>query len=326
MTDVQLEIIDLSTGSSLGKFQLDLCTPKTYELDPGNYQFKATHILTREVQTRNITIVEGVNPQLDFTFSPAEVVYGNTTVGISKGTLANSVIGSIYLCPVNGYAKSITVELVNYGAAWRSRAALFDGDTFEFLGMSDEVIGPFPDGPVTFPISETIPQQANKKYMLAVTAEGDVGLSISPSSLGTYVLAYPYTGTFPTSMSSAGWHNIEPTIYCTVSETAPPPPPTQYTLNITATTGGTTSPSVGTYNYNEGDMVNVTATASSGYSFDHWELDGINIGSVNPTTVTMDTNHTLLAVFAEIPPPPKHTLTVNSTPIQRVPFTIEKVS
>jgi hypothetical protein len=103
-------------------------------------------------------------------------------------------------------------------------------------------------------------------------------------------------------------------------------PSPQYTLTIQATTGGTTSPAVGTYTYDGGTSVQVTAIASAGYNFDHWELDGTDIGSVNPTVVTMDMNHTLLAVFTEIPPPTKHTLTVDSSPIQGVPFTIEKVS
>jgi len=33
------------------------------------------------------------------------------------------------------------------------------------------------------------------------------------------------------------------------------------------------------------------------YVFDHWELDGVDIGSSNPVDITMDKNHTLVAVF-----------------------------
>jgi hypothetical protein len=250
-----------------------------------------------------------------------EVIYGNTIVGTATGALANSVLGSIYTCPTNGYVKSVTAELVNYGAAWRSRAALFDGDTLAFLGMSDELIGPFPDGPVTFPFSASIPQQLNKRYMLAVAAEGGVGIRFSPSSLGTYILSWAYTGAFPTSMSTATWNNIEPTIYCTVTGVAPP---VQYTLTITATTGGSTSPPVGTHIYTEGTVVNVTALASTGYLFDYWELDGANVGSANPISGVIDANHTLNAVFV-LAPVTTHTLTVQSTPISGIAFTVEKV-
>jgi hypothetical protein len=125
-------------------------------------------------------------------------------------------------------------------------------------------------------------------------------------------------------------YNTEATIYIdcvAVADTGPiGMEGLAYTLTISTTVGGTTDPAPGSYVYPEGASATVTAIPSSGYAFDHWELDGTNIGSVNPTVVTMDMNHTLLAVFTEIPPPTKHTLTVDSSPIQGVPFTIEKVS
>jgi hypothetical protein len=128
---------------------------------------------------------------------------------------------------------------------------------------------------------------------------------------------YVYCATFATEYTT---QTGTTTFY---SEYVPPP---QHSLTIMATVGGTTNPASGTYTYDEGANVQVQALPSSGYKFDHWELDGVNIGSVNPTIVTMNADHTLLAVFAEIPLPPTHTLTVDSTPIQGVPFTIEKVS
>ena len=33
------------------------------------------------------------------------------------------------------------------------------------------------------------------------------------------------------------------------------------------------------------------------YIFDHWELDGVDIGSSNPVNIVMNSNHTLVAVF-----------------------------
>jgi hypothetical protein len=73
-----------------------------------------------------------------------------------------------------------------------------------------------------------------------------------------------------------------------------------YTLSITATICGTTSPSPGDYTYKMGTVVNVRAIPH--YEFDHWELDGVNIGSANPITITMDSDHILHAVFV-VPPP-----------------------
>ena len=84
---------------------------------------------------------------------------------------------------------------------------------------------------------------------------------------------------------------------------APPPPPT-YSLTITTTVGGTTDPAPGTYSYTANSSVQVTAIPNADYTFDHWELDTVNVGSANPYTVLMDNNHTLKAVFIYSPPPP----------------------
>jgi hypothetical protein len=81
-----------------------------------------------------------------------------------------------------------------------------------------------------------------------------------------------------------------------------------YTLTIATTTGGTTNPAPGTYTYPSGASVTVTAIPSSGYIFDHWELDGVDAGKVNPITVTMDKDHSLTAYFSPTPIiPPKIT-------------------
>jgi hypothetical protein len=85
---------------------------------------------------------------------------------------------------------------------------------------------------------------------------------------------------------------------------------TQYQLTVTATPvgGGTTSPSIGTRWYNSGTPVTVTETPSTGYTFDHWILDGSNVGTAPSYTVTMNTKHTLTAVFASTLP--QYTVTV----------------
>ena len=75
-----------------------------------------------------------------------------------------------------------------------------------------------------------------------------------------------------------------------------------YNLTITATAGGTVSPSPGTYAYSYGTEANVTALPDTGYYLDHWELYSINFGRSNPITITMDADHSLKAVFTTRPP------------------------
>lgn len=71
------------------------------------------------------------------------------------------------------------------------------------------------------------------------------------------------------------------------------------TLNITADTGGTTSPAPSEYGYSFGTEVNVSALPATGYFFDHWELGGVDVGASNPVSIVMNSTSSLHAVFAE---------------------------
>ena len=82
-----------------------------------------------------------------------------------------------------------------------------------------------------------------------------------------------------------------------------------YTLKIETTTGGTTNPASGTYTYAVGSQVQVTANPSSGYIFDHWELNGTNVGTATTYTVTMNNNYVIKAFFKSAPTPP--TVSIN---------------
>jgi hypothetical protein len=73
-----------------------------------------------------------------------------------------------------------------------------------------------------------------------------------------------------------------------------------YTLNVIAGAGGTTNPTPGSYQYQFGTVVSVTAIPDPGYILHHWELDTVNVGDTNPYLVTMDQNHTISAVFYEL--------------------------
>jgi len=77
-----------------------------------------------------------------------------------------------------------------------------------------------------------------------------------------------------------------------------------YTLTISVTGQGTTSPAVGGHVYGSGSTASVSAAPDSGWSFDHWVLDGSPAGSTIPIDVLMDDDHTLEAVFKQAPSPP----------------------
>lgn len=72
----------------------------------------------------------------------------------------------------------------------------------------------------------------------------------------------------------------------------------QCLLTISVVGGGYTDPPPTSYWCDKGSSVNVLAQPFiPSWEFDHWELDGVNVGSQNPYTVTMNAPHTLTAVF-----------------------------
>ncbi len=72
----------------------------------------------------------------------------------------------------------------------------------------------------------------------------------------------------------------------------------QYALMILSSSGpGITSPTEGSHVYTEGAKVFVFAVPALGYKLSYWLLDGANVGVAIPITVTMNTSHTIKAVF-----------------------------
>jgi hypothetical protein len=88
-----------------------------------------------------------------------------------------------------------------------------------------------------------------------------------------------------------------------------------YDLTISSTTGGSvTTPGAGTFTYDAGTVINLVATANSGYYFINWTGDVGTITNVNAptTTVAMNDNYSINANFEQIPPG-KVALTTSST-------------
>jgi hypothetical protein len=88
-----------------------------------------------------------------------------------------------------------------------------------------------------------------------------------------------------------------------------------YDLTISSTTGGSvTTPGAGTFTYDAGTVINLVATANSGYYFINWTGDVGTITNINAptTTVAMNDNYSINANFEQIPPG-KVALTTSST-------------
>ncbi len=75
-------------------------------------------------------------------------------------------------------------------------------------------------------------------------------------------------------------------------------PTSAYTLTVEAPDGsGSTDPASGNYAYQQPVRMSIRAASSSGWVFDHWVLDGANVGKANPYEVIMNADHKIKAVF-----------------------------
>ena len=71
------------------------------------------------------------------------------------------------------------------------------------------------------------------------------------------------------------------------------------TIAVSPTGGGTTDPVVGTHSYLADAIANISASANSGYEFDHWDGDVADPNSAS-TTVTMDATKSVTAYFTTV--------------------------
>jgi len=104
-------------------------------------------------------------------------------------------------------------------------------------------------------------------------------------------------------------NELPPSIIQT-SDPEPEPPastsnPTQYTLTVTSSEGGSVSTEGGTYD--EGTEIKITATPNEGYEFVGWEGNDSENSSI---TIILNSDITLQTLFSLIPP--QFTLTVSA--------------
>ncbi len=128
-----------------------------------------------------------------------------------------------------------------------------------------------------------------------VYTQGDHGtyntVKILPNSGHLRISVTPTLATVDYISSSSTSQTVNYTYTIAPSATGP-----THTLTtaVSPIGGGTTTPAAGAHTYDESTMVNVSASAASGYVFDHW--DGACSGN-GSCQVTMDADKTVTAYF-----------------------------
>jgi len=76
-----------------------------------------------------------------------------------------------------------------------------------------------------------------------------------------------------------------------------------FTLTIVAAVGGTTDPAPGSYQYESGSEVFISANPQDGYEFDYWLINGVKT-LARQFWLTIDQNIEMTAYFTTITVPP----------------------
>ncbi|MCJ7634073.1 glycoside hydrolase family 5 protein, partial [Candidatus Bathyarchaeota archaeon] len=76
-------------------------------------------------------------------------------------------------------------------------------------------------------------------------------------------------------------------------------PSSRYTLKVQSSTNGNTNPTAGTYTYNSGTVVSISSLPSDGYHLSQNVVDGVNMGTFNPYSITMNANHVFSTIFVQ---------------------------
>jgi len=163
--------------------------------------------------------------------------FGYATMGIYgwSGSINNKIAGSIFTCPQNGTANSITVGLMVTDIATRMKCAIYRVSDWALIGQTQEVLvprSPQPTGTVepvwqTFSFSTPPQLYGGVQYCLVLWSESlqytysyiQYDDSSTPLAIG---VTLTYTGTFPSTLSGFSTFNRLCSIYCDYTPTAPP--------------------------------------------------------------------------------------------------------
>ena len=223
-----------------------------------------------------------------------EIPYYNLTVTTSGQ-------GTVSIEPPNGpYEEGSKVTLTaNFGEGYQ-----FDGWSGDFSGMDNPLtITMDTDKNITATFSEIPPEQ----YILSISTVGS-GMITPDTAAGTYddgavlsLTAVPDSG-----WQFAGWSGDlsgtdNPASLTMDSDKSVTAIFTEitYTLTVTSTGMGTLSVEPNQDEYVMNSVVSISATADSGWLFDHWEGD-VADPNMASTTVTMDSDKAVNAVFTQI--------------------------
>jgi uncharacterized repeat protein (TIGR02543 family) len=242
--------------------------------------------------TNPTTITMNANKSVTANFTAAPVTYA-LSVSATNGTVTKTP-------DQTGYAsgQSVTLQATpNAGYAFSSWSGDASGTTNPStvtMNGSKSVTANFTAVPVTYALSVSATNGTVTKTpnQTSYTSGQTVTLQATPNT------GYTFSGwsgdasgtTNPTTVTMNANKSV------TASFTAAP---VTYALNVSAT-NGTVAKTPNQASYTSGQSVTLQATPTTGYTFSGWSGDAS--GTTNPTTVTMNANKSVTAIFTQVAP------------------------
>jgi hypothetical protein len=231
-------------------------------------------------------------------------ILGYNTLGTaSSSSIEDFITGSAFTIPENGMADSISVGLKS-NVSWSNKVkcAIYRVSDKVLIGVTEEKIVTLSSTAnwFTFLFTGDKPELAkNIEYYLVAWAipSSFTNLIVANANIATSFALNRTYNSFPNPINITDTFPLVYSIYCTYTPLA-----VQYTLTIQVEGEGTTEPVVGVYEYDENEEVPITTYPTETWELDYWTLDTVDVGCANPYTVLMDYDHTLVAVFTQLPP------------------------
>ncbi len=295
------------------QYTLTMITVGQGTVTPGNQTYTAGTVVDLQATVTTGWAFTGWSGDASGSDNPTSITMdGNKTVNATftqnQYTLTVNVVGSG--CSVT---KNPSQATYTYGTNVQLTANAAAG--WAFSGWNGDLTGTTNPASITIDSNKTVTATfaQNQQYTLTVNVVG-AGCTVTqnPSqSTYTHGITVQLTANPAVGWSFIGWSQdltgtINPASIIMDGNKVVTATFTQdtYTLTINTIGNGSATPdNPGPYRY--GDVVQLTATASAGWSFNAWS--GAATGSANPTALTITGNMQVTAGFAQN----RYTLTVN---------------
>ena len=257
---------------------------------------------TTITMTGNYSITANFELAVPYTLTMAVAGGGSTSPIVGQHTYTAGTLVSISATPTGDYSFS----------HWTAPAGSFNNassatTTFTMPGQDVTVTANFVEGPPIPPDQHTLtmavvgsgstsPTVGQHTY----TAGTSVPIVATPAAGYQFVNWTATAGSF-TNANSATTTFTMPAQAATVTAHFGLIPPSQYSLAISSTAGGSvTTPGEGTFTRNAGTAVSLVASPGTGYRFANWIGHVGTVGDLRAaaTAITMNGNYEIIAVFA----------------------------